>query len=140
MRVLQGAGLRGLAGIPPVRDRIIRPLIECRRADLVAELRQAGLEWVEDPSNQDPKFLRNRIRHELLPWLIESVSPEIADGLVRVAAAARATVGALDRIAASELARLTERGDPALSLPLEPLPAPPRHLAAQAERQAPARP
>src|SRR3989442_377307 len=91
MRVLQGAGLRGLAGIPPVRDRIIRPLIECRRADLVAELRQAGLEWVEDPSNQDPKFLRNRIRHELLPWLIESVSPEIADGLVRVAAAAPGT-------------------------------------------------
>src|SRR5207245_11754329 len=107
---LQGAGLRGLAGIPPVRERIIRPLIECRRVDLIAELRQAGLEWVEDPSNQDPKFLRNRIRHELLPWLTESVSPEIADGLVRVAAAAGATVGALDRSAASETARAGRTG------------------------------
>src|SRR5207247_609521 len=55
MRVLQGTGMRGLAGIPPVRDRIIRPLIECRHADLVAEVRRAGLEWVEDPANQDRK-------------------------------------------------------------------------------------
>ncbi len=139
MRVLQGAGLRGLAGIPPVRDRIIRPLIECRRADLIAELRQAGLEWVEDPSNQDPKFLRNRIRHELLPWLTESVSPEIADGLVRVAAAARATVGALDRIAASELERLAEIGDRAVILPLKALRALPRDVAAEVLRQAAAR-
>jgi tRNA(Ile)-lysidine synthase len=139
MRVLQAAGVRGLAGIPPVRDRIIRPLIECRRADLVAELRRAGCEWVEDPSNQDPKFLRNRIRHELLPWLVESYSPEIADALVRVAAAARATVSALDRIAASELTRLAEIDDGAVILPLAPLSAMPRDVAAEVLRQAAAR-
>src|SRR5213596_2557011 len=139
MRVLQGAGLRGLAGIPPVRDRIIRPLIECRRADVVAELRRRGLEWVEDPSNADPKFLRNRIRHGLLPWLCESVSPEIADGLVRVAAAARTTVGALDRIAASELERLAEFGDVAVTLPVASLRALPRDVAAEILRQAASR-
>jgi tRNA(Ile)-lysidine synthase len=136
MRVLQGAGLRGLAGIPPVRDRMIRPLIECRRADVVAELRRRGLEWVEDPSNADPKFLRNRIRHELLPWLCESVSPEIADGLVRVAAAARTTVGALDRIAASELERFATFGDCAVTLPVASLRALPRDVAAEVVRQA----
>ena len=139
MRVLRGAGLRGLAAIPPVRDRIIRPLIECRRADLVVELHRAGLEWVEDPSNRDPKFLRNRIRHELLPWLTESVSPEIADGLVRVAAAARTTVGALDRIAASELERLAEFGDVAVTLPVASLRALPRDVAAEILRQAASR-
>src|SRR5207249_162328 len=105
MRVLQGTGMRGLAGIPPVRDRIIRPLIECRRADVVAGLHRAGLEWIEDPSNQDPKFLRNRIRHELLPWLTASYGPEMPDALVRVATAARATIRALDRSAAAELER-----------------------------------
>ena len=139
MRVLQGTGMRGLAGIPPVRDRIIRPLIECRRADVVAGLHRAGLEWIEDPSNQDPKFLRNRIRHELLPWLTASYGPEMPDALVRVAAAARATVGALDRIAASELERLAETDEAAVILPLEPLRGLPRDVAGEVLRQAAAR-
>src|SRR6059036_3060119 len=139
MRVLQGTGMRGLAGIPPVRDRIIRPLIECRHADLVAEVRRAGLEWVEDPSNQDRKFLRNRIRHEFLPWLTESYGPEMPDALVRVATAARATVGALDRIAASELERLAETAEGAVILPLEPLRGLPRDVAGEVLRQAAAR-
>ena len=139
MRVLQGTGMRGLAGIPPVRDRIVRPLIECRHADLVAEVRRAGLEWVEDPSNQDRKFLRNRIRHEFLPWLTESYGPEMPDALVRVATAARATVGALDRIAASELERLAETAEGAVILPLEPLRGLPRDVAGEVLRQAAAR-
>jgi len=139
MRVLQGTGMRGLAGIPPVRDRIIRPLIECRRADVVAGLHRAGLEWIEDPSNQDPKFLRNRIRHELLPWLTASYGPEMPDALVRVATAARATIGALDRIAASELERLAETGEGAVILPIEPLRGLPRDVAGEVLRQAAAR-
>src|SRR5207247_11230634 len=95
MRVLQGTGMRGLAGIPPVRDRIICPLIECRHADLVAEVRRAGLEWVEDPSNQDRKFLRNRIRPEFLPWLHESHGPEQPDAPAPIATAARGTAAEL---------------------------------------------
>src|ERR1700740_3059470 len=67
MRVLGGAGVRGLAAIPPVRGAIIRPLIELRGAAVRDALPAAGLAWVEDETNRDPKFLRNRIRHELLP-------------------------------------------------------------------------
>src|SRR5438093_3130110 len=104
MRLLQGAGVRGLAGIPPVRGRIIRPLIEARRTALEAELRRAELSWVEDPTNRDPKFLRNRIRHELLPLLADSYNPEVSTALARVATLARGTVAALDRAAAAELA------------------------------------
>jgi tRNA(Ile)-lysidine synthase len=139
MRLLEGTGVRGLAGIPPVRGRVIRPLLECRRAALEAELRRAGLDWVEDPSNRDPKFLRNRVRHELLPFLAGSYNPEIADALARVAALARETVSALDRVAAAALERLAVPGDEAVTLPLAELRALPRPVAAEVLRQAAAR-
>ncbi len=139
MRLLEGAGVRGLAGIPPVRGRLIRPLIECRRVELEAELGSAGIEWVEDPTNQDAKFLRNRIRHELLPLLEETYNPEIARALVRVATLARDAMNALDRIATAELDRLGAWQEGAVTLQLEPLRALPRQVAAEVLRQAAAR-
>jgi tRNA(Ile)-lysidine synthase len=139
MRLVQGAGVRGLAGIPPVRGRIIRPLIELSRPVLEAELRRAGLMWVEDPTNRDPKFLRNRIRHELLPLLSDSYNPDIAPALVRVAALAREAVFALDESAAAELDRLAVWGDRAVTVSLEPLRRLPRPIAAEVVRQAAAR-
>jgi tRNA(Ile)-lysidine synthase len=105
MRVLEGAGPRGLAGIPPVRDRFIRPLIETRRADILAALEGAGLAWREDPSNRDPKFLRNRIRHELLPLLSTTYNPRIVPALGRVAALTRDLLDQVRALAAAELAR-----------------------------------
>jgi len=139
MRLLQGAGVRGLSGIPPVRGAIIRPLIELRRSALEAELRLAGLTWVEDETNRDPKFLRNRIRHELLPLLSDSYNPEVAAALVRMAGLARDTVGALDQAAAAELDRLAVWGDRAAIVRLEALRALPRSVAAEVLRQAAAR-
>jgi tRNA(Ile)-lysidine synthase len=139
MRLLEGAGVRGLAGIPPVRGRIIRPLIEVHRAALEAELRRAAIPWVEDPTNRDPKFLRNRIRHELLPLLADSYNPGIAASLTRVSTLARDTVAALDRAAAVELERLAVFDAGAVTLPLGPLRALPRQIAAEVLRQAAAR-
>ncbi|PYN85024.1 MAG: tRNA lysidine(34) synthetase TilS [Candidatus Rokuibacteriota bacterium] len=139
MRLVQGAGVRGLSGIPPVRGAIIRPLIELRRSALEPELERAGLAWVEDASNRDPKFLRNRIRHELLPLLSDSYNPEIATALVRLSSLARETVGALDRAAEAELDRLAVWGDRAATLRLEALRALPRPVAAEVLRQAAAR-
>src|SRR5438309_8035477 len=139
MRLVQGAGVRGLAGIPPVRGRIVRPLIEVRRAALEAELRRATLPWVEDPTNRDPKFLRNRIRHELLPLLSDSYNPEISATLVRLATLARETVTALDETAAAELDRLAVWDDRAVILRLESLRGLPRPVAAEILRQAAAR-
>jgi len=136
MRLLEGAGVRGLAGIPPVRGRIIRPLIELHRAALEAELRRAAIPWVEDPTNRDPKFLRNRIRHELLPLLADSYNPAIAGALTRVSTLARDTIAALDRAAAAELARLATFEVGAVTLPLGPLRALPRQIAAEVLRQA----
>jgi tRNA(Ile)-lysidine synthase len=139
MRLLEGAGVRGLAGIPPVRGRIIRPLIDMHRAALEAALDAAGVSWVEDPTNHDPKFLRNRIRHELLPLLADSYNPGIAAALTRVSALARDTVTALDRAAAVELERLAALDAGAVVLPLGPLRELPRQIAAEVLRQAAAR-
>jgi tRNA(Ile)-lysidine synthase len=136
MRLVQGAGVRGLAGIAPVRGRIIRPLIELRRAALEAELRRAELPWVDDPTNRDPKFLRNRIRHELLPLLSDAYQPEIVGALARVASLARDTIATLDGVARAELERLGAFGDGAVTLPLDLLRALPRQLAAEVLRQA----
>jgi len=139
MRLVQGAGVRGLAGIPPVRGAIIRPLIEVRRSALEAELARAGLAWVDDASNRDPKFLRNRIRHELLPLLADSYNPEVATALARVASVARETVGALDRAAGIELDRLAVWADGAATVRLDALRALPRPIAAEVLRQVAAR-
>jgi len=106
MRILQGAGPRGLAGIPPVRGLYIRPLLEVRRHQIEAELRRLGVTWREDPTNRDPKFLRNRIRHDLLPFLAGSFHPRIIEALCRAGALTRALVTELETLAARELDRL----------------------------------
>jgi tRNA(Ile)-lysidine synthase len=139
MRVLGGAGVRGLAAIPPVRGRIIRPLIEIRGQILRDALTAEGVQWVEDPSNRDPKFLRNRVRHELLPLLAASYRADVVPALVEVARLARETVGALDRTAARELDRLATGEAGALTLSRRALAALPSPVAAEVLRQAAAR-
>jgi tRNA(Ile)-lysidine synthase len=138
MRVMEGAGPRGLAGIPPVRGRIIRPLIETRRADIVSELTRGGLSWVEDPSNLDRRFLRNRIRHDLLPALGRE-NPDIVAALGRTALLARETIEAVERMATLELERSAVPEGAAIVLPVQRLRALPPSVAAEALRQVAAR-
>ena len=139
MRILTGAGVRGLAGIPAVRGRVIRPLLNLHRADLVTELRRAGVSWREDPSNQDPKFLRNRVRHELLPLLAASHDPGIVARLNTMAARARETVDALDGLASRELDRLARPGPDAMTVSRAALRELPPAVAVEVLRQAAAR-
>jgi tRNA(Ile)-lysidine synthase len=85
MRILRGAGTRGLAGIPPVRGNFfIRPLIHARRAEVESFLRQIKVEYLSDPSNLSRKYLRNRIRLELLP-VLEEYNPRIRESLAEMA-------------------------------------------------------
>jgi tRNA(Ile)-lysidine synthase len=140
MRLLEGAGVRGLAGIPPVRGRIIRPLLAVRRHALRTLLERAGLGWREDPTNQDLKFVRNRVRHELLPLLAAAHDADVVPALIRVAGRAREAVTALERIAAAELERLAlDQGEDALALPRAALAALPHPVAAEVLSQAAAR-
>jgi tRNA(Ile)-lysidine synthase len=86
MRELRGAGARGLAGLL-APSPILRPLVDVPRSALVAFLRHAGVAWMEDPSNASRAFLRNRVRHDLLPAL-RQVAPAIDDELLAVGRAA----------------------------------------------------
>lgn len=86
MRLLEGAGLRGLGGMDyfgkgPVR----RPLLDFTRAELREYLEAIGQKWIEDPTNQEDSFLRNRIRHKVIP-VLESISPESTYAIARSSA------------------------------------------------------
>jgi tRNA(Ile)-lysidine synthase len=118
---------------------VIRPLIETRRRALRDALVAAGLDWVEDETNRDPKFLRNRIRHELLPLLAASYATDVVPLLARAARRARETVDALDRAATDALERLAAVEPGALTLPRGALAMLPPPLAAEILRQAAAR-
>ena len=63
----RGSGAAGLSGIPPVRGRIIRPLIECERTQIEAYLAQNNQSWCTDCTNQTDDYARNRIRHAVIP-------------------------------------------------------------------------
>ena len=90
LRLMRGAGSRGLAGIRPRAGRVIRPLIEISRAELRDYSRDRGLVSREDPSNRDVTIPRNRVRHELIPYLEREFNADITHVLAREAALARA--------------------------------------------------
>ncbi len=69
MHLLRGSGLKGLCGIAPVRGRLVRPMLRLTRQEIEDFLRSEGISWVEDSTNADTAFTRNRVRHEILPLL-----------------------------------------------------------------------
>lgn len=71
IRLLRGSGLSGLAGMPPRREKWLRPLLGVSRQQVLQYAQEQSLRWVEDLSNQDLRYLRNRVRHQLLPQLRE---------------------------------------------------------------------
>jgi tRNA(Ile)-lysidine synthase len=84
MRLLRGAGPRGLGGIPPRRGPFVRPLLDVRRADVRRYLASRREPFREDASNADVTIARNRIRHELMPML-EHIAPAAVRALSRTA-------------------------------------------------------
>jgi tRNA(Ile)-lysidine synthase len=103
-RFLRGSGTAGLAGIRPVtQQRIVRPLIEMRRAEIEQYLRGRSQTWREDSTNFTSQFARNRIRRDLLPQLEREWNPALRETLVQTADWARAEElywkGEIDRLA-----------------------------------------
>jgi tRNA(Ile)-lysidine synthase len=76
MRLLRGAGPSGLAVLPPQQGQLLRPLIRARKHDIVRHLERHGLRYASDPSNLDRRYLRVRVRHEVIP-LLESLAPQV---------------------------------------------------------------
>ena len=84
MRFLRGTGLEGLMGIPPVRGKIIRPLIECSREEIEKYCKESKIEYRVDSSNKEVVYFRNKIRLELLPLLSEGYNKNIKDITLRL--------------------------------------------------------
>ena len=87
MNLLRGSGPLGLSGIPPVRDnKIVRPLINLRRSEIIDYVETKNLEYVTDSSNRDIKYHRNKIRERLIPELKSEYNPKLIDSLNRLTA------------------------------------------------------
>jgi tRNA(Ile)-lysidine synthase len=89
LNLLRGTGARGLAGIPPSRDRILRPLLGVSRAEVEAYAAARRIAFREDASNASDAYRRNRIRHHLLPLLAKEYNPRIVESLAALAALLR---------------------------------------------------
>jgi tRNA(Ile)-lysidine synthase len=111
LRLIRGAGARGLAGMHPRNGTVIRPLLECRRAELQAYLGALGVKYVHDATNDDVSIPRNRVRAELLPLLERRFNPSIVDVLADEADIAREEwtwMNAAVREASRELVRRSD--------------------------------
>ncbi len=106
LNVLRGAGIDGLSGMPPVRGKIIRPLIEVRRKEVETYLADRGLVPRQDSTNLTPAYTRNRIRLELLPSLRQDFNSDMDAGLLRLAELARADTAYLNSEADAVLAQI----------------------------------
>ena len=118
MRLLRGAGLTGLGGMRPRRGPWLKPLLEATRSEVEADLRARGQDWREDGSNSDPGYLRNRIRHRVVPALLAAADPRaqapagrarsaLARRAARAAAECRAAAALIERRIARDLPRLS---------------------------------
>ncbi len=104
LHLLRGSGLRGLRGMLPLSDgRLIRPLLGVGREEIEAYVKAYQLSFVEDPSNRDLRYRRNRIRWRLLPLLEREYNPSVARGLARMAALVAEDEAYLDEVTRESL-------------------------------------
>ena len=84
LHLVRGTGLKGLCGITPVGDRLIRPMLTVTRAEVEAFLQEYCLSHIHDSSNDGDAFLRNRLRHHVMP-LLQTENPRLAENLTAMA-------------------------------------------------------
>lgn len=114
IRLINGTGLTGLAGIRPVRRPYIRPLLKTGRQEILDYCREWELTPQWDSSNDRDDYLRNRLRHQVMPLLLQE-NPRFSEGISRMTDLLRQEEEFLDRLARQALAELEAEG-PGLSL------------------------
>ncbi len=117
----RGSGARSLAGMAPTRGVFARPLLGVRRAQTRRCCEALHLAIWDDPSNDDPRFARNRVRARALPVLEAELGPGVAEALARTASSLRADADALDDLAASEFTRLATVDEGTVTVPTDAL-------------------
>jgi len=136
MRLLRGAGSHGLAGIAPIVDgAIIRPLLGIERRELERYLRKENLSFCRDESNQDRRFLRNRVRLGLIPYLQKNYDPAIVRSLSRLAAITQAEDDFLDKVTREKCRRFIIHKGAARLLDMRRVSSLPEALARRCVRQ-----
>ena len=99
LHMVRGTGLKGLGAIAPVRGKIIRPMLSITRREVLAFLEEYHISYREDSSNQTDQFLRNRLRHHVIP-LLERENPRLAENLSAMALRLRQDEAVLQEYAA----------------------------------------
>lgn len=126
LRLMRGSGLAGLGVLAPREQRLLRPMIRARKTDIWAHLRRHELAYSSDPSNENTRYLRVKVRKEILPMLL-AASPGIVEHLCAIADQALLTRNAdgddaggerLGRRQRAALARAIELGKAGFELPL----------------------
>lgn len=100
----RGSSLKGLTSIPPVRDNIIRPLIDCSRAEIEAYCEEKGIRYVTDSTNLSDEYTRNRIRHSIVPEL-KALNSAFDSAFSRCVDALREDEELLDMLSSAALER-----------------------------------
>ena len=100
LHLIRGSGLRGLGGVTPKSDRLIRPMLDVTRAQVEQFLEENYIRHITDSSNDTDAFLRNRLRHHVMP-LLRRENPSIAVGLSAAAQRIREDAQLLDELAAA---------------------------------------
>lgn len=127
LHLIQGSGLHGLAGMAWVaqvpdnlqpRIRLVRPLLGVSRAEILAYLQGYALSWREDSSNLDPTYIRNQLRHRVLPELA-TINPNIHATLARTASILAAEAEQADTRDRSALEALTREATPTTRIALD---------------------
>ncbi len=101
----RGTDIRGARGMLPVSGYIVRPLLQETRSEIEAFLREQGMTWREDETNEDTSYTRNYLRREVLPRLKEGVNPSSAQNLARFAGTCAETERFLEKVTEEALGR-----------------------------------
>jgi tRNA(Ile)-lysidine synthase len=136
LRLLRGSGSRGLAGVHPVAGKRVRPLIESRRREIEAYLQERGAAYREDPSNADPGYTRNRVRHSAIPLLRAGFNPRLVETLARSASILRDEEEWMDVLAREAFEELAREEDGAIRLAVPAVLSRPRALRRRLVRRA----
>jgi len=118
LRMIRGATVAGLSGMKPKNSRYIRPLLACTKEELLSYLKDQSLSYCVDGSNEDTTFLRNAIRHKIIP-AFQACDNRFEESFKKTLVTVQETDRYLDRVARAELATMTTQEDGHLILNIE---------------------
>lgn len=107
MHLVRGTGLKGLGGIAPTNGKLIRPMLSITRQDVLSFLQEYHLQYIQDSSNETDAFLRNRLRHHVIP-LLKQENPRFAENTSATALRLRQDEAVLAELAEGELPEVSK--------------------------------